>query len=78
MVVFAAPAKFTVEAFTKFDPFTVKVNAGPPAAALVGESAVIVGTGLLARVPVKVKFKTLLPPKAIGLGSAWPNELTMM
>ncbi len=29
-------------------------------------------------VPVKVKFKTDLPPKASGLGSAWPNELTMM
>src|SRR6266446_2185499 len=29
-------------------------------------------------VPVKLKFKTLLPPKAIGFGSAGPNELTMM
>jgi len=29
-------------------------------------------------VPVKAKFKTLLPPKATGFGSAWPNELTMM
>lgn len=48
VVVLAAPAKFTVEVFTKFVPFTVSVNAGPPAAALVGESVVIVGTGLLA------------------------------
>ena len=78
VVVFAAPAKFTVEAFTKFDPFTVRVNAGPPAVALVGESVAIDGTGLLARVPVKEKFKTLLPPKARGSGSKAPNELTMM
>src|SRR5438132_683506 len=53
VVVFAAPAKFTVEAFTKFVPFTVRVNDGPPAVALVGESVVIVGTGLLAWVIVK-------------------------
>jgi hypothetical protein len=30
----------------KFEPFTVKVNAVPPAKALVGDSEVIVGNGL--------------------------------
>lgn len=28
--------------------------------------------------PVKVKFNTLLPPKASGFGSPWPKELTIM
>jgi len=32
----------------------------------------------LPMVPVKEKFKTLLPPKARGSGSKAPNELTMM
>jgi hypothetical protein len=53
VVVLAAPAKFTVEAPTKFVPLTVRVNAGPPAALLVGESVVIVGTGLLLCVIVR-------------------------
>jgi len=68
----------TFEVAIKFVPFTVNGNAAPPVVALVGEIVVTVGTGLLAIVPVKLKFKTLLPPKATGLGSAWPNELTMM
>jgi hypothetical protein len=65
VVVLAAPAKLTVEAFTKFVPFTVSVNAGPPAAALVGESVVIVGTGLVPAVMVKVGgvgFRSGPPP----------------
>ena len=37
----------TVEVPTKFVPFTVKVNCGPPAAAQVGLIEVVVGTGLL-------------------------------
>ena len=65
VVALAAPPKFTVEVFTKFVPFTVRVNAGPPAVALVGESVVIVGTGLLDWVIVKVggfKFVSGPPP----------------
>src|SRR6266436_634172 len=58
VVVLAAPLKFTTEAATKFVPFTVSVNAVPPAIALDGESVVIVGAGLLT-----VKFVgTDVPP----------------
>ena len=35
----------TVEPEMKFDPFTVKVKAAPPAVALVGEIEVMLGTG---------------------------------
>jgi hypothetical protein len=47
VVVLAAPLKFTAEEALKFVPFTVSVNAAPPAIALVGEIEVVVGTGLL-------------------------------
>jgi hypothetical protein len=47
VVVLAAPLKFTTEVATKLVPFTVRVKAAPPADALVGDSEVIVGTGLL-------------------------------
>jgi hypothetical protein len=41
------PPNVAVAPFTKFDPFTVSVNAAPPAIALAGASgAVITGTGL--------------------------------
>ena len=36
----------TVVPFTKFVPFTVRVNAAPPAVALIGESDEVEGTGL--------------------------------
>ena len=39
----ALPLKLTLEPLRKFVPFTVKVRAGPPAMALVGEILVIVG-----------------------------------
>ena len=42
-----APPHCTVEPFTKFVPVTVSVKAAPPAVALVGERAVMVGAGLL-------------------------------
>lgn len=42
------PLNFTVELLTKFVPFTAKVNAPPPAVALVGERVVMVGTGFIA------------------------------
>src|SRR5436190_10940600 len=43
----ALPFQFTVEPETKFVPFTVNVNCGPPAAAQVGLSELIVGTALM-------------------------------
>jgi len=43
VVATAVPLKLTVEPLTKFVPFTVKMKAGPPAMALVGEMVVIVG-----------------------------------
>lgn len=46
LVVRAEPFHNTVVPFTKFIPFTVKVNAGPPTPALFGESEVRPGTGL--------------------------------
>jgi hypothetical protein len=42
----AVPPKLTTEPETKFPPLTISVKAAPPAAALVGEIVVIVGTGL--------------------------------
>jgi hypothetical protein len=61
-------------------PVTVAVKVMlPPDAMLVEElvNAVVVDTPP-PLVPEKEKFKTLLPPKATGLGSRAPNELTMM
>ena len=46
-VVLAAPLNFTTDVDTKPVPFTVRVKAAPPAAALVGEREVSVGAGLL-------------------------------
>ena len=47
VVVLAAPLNFTTDVETKPVPFTVRVKAAPPAVALVGESEVSVGAGLL-------------------------------
>jgi hypothetical protein len=53
---------FTVEVETKFVPVTVSVNAGPPAAALEGESEVAPGSGLSI-----VKGSPLdVPPPGVG------------
>jgi hypothetical protein len=41
------PFQFTVEVETKFVPFTVNVNCGPPAVAQVGLSALMVGLALI-------------------------------
>jgi hypothetical protein len=50
---------------TKFEPYTVKANAGPPAALELGFSELTAGTGLF---PVKVKFTALeVPPPGAGL-----------
>ena len=47
VVVLALPLNFTDEVDTKPVPFTVKVNAAPPAVAPFGERVEIVGAGLL-------------------------------
>jgi hypothetical protein len=46
VVALGAPLKFTTEVFTKFEPFTVNVNALEPATTEDGCSEVIAGTGL--------------------------------
>lgn len=53
--------KLTTELAAKLVPFTVSVNAAPPAVALVGERVVTVGTGLLM---VKVALAEVPPPGA--------------
>ena len=47
VVVRGDPFQFTTEPETKLEPFTVRVKAGPPAVALLGEIELIAGTGLL-------------------------------
>jgi hypothetical protein len=46
VMVNAVPPNWTIEAETKFVPFTVSLNAAPPATALVGEIVAIVGDPL--------------------------------
>lgn len=60
----APPFHRTEEPVTKLLPFTVRVNAGPPAVAELGEMEVIVGTGLLAGLMVKVWAEEVPPPGA--------------
>jgi hypothetical protein len=50
VVASADPFQFTVELETKFVPFTVNVNCGPPTAAQVGLSELIVGVALIVNV----------------------------
>lgn len=66
VVVRALPFQFTVDALTKFDPFTVKLNVVPPAVAPAGESDEISGIGMLGGVIVKLPAP-LLPPPGGGL-----------
>jgi hypothetical protein len=61
-------------------PVTVAVRVTVPPEAIFMEelvTAVVVATPPELD-PVKEKFRTVFPPNAIGLGSAWPNELTIM
>ena len=66
VVVRALPFQFTVDALTKFDPFTVKLNVVPPAVAPAGESDEISGIGMLGGVIVKLPAPLLPPP-----GGGW-------
>jgi hypothetical protein len=61
VVVRAVPLNVTTDVETKLVPFTVNVNAAPPAVALVGESEVIAGTGLFT---VNVDIPDVPPPGA--------------
>jgi hypothetical protein len=69
VVVVAVPLKVTTEEELKFAPFTVKVNADPPARANVGESELIAGNGLLT---VNEELADVPPPGA-GLVTVTPR-----
>ena len=56
----------TFEVETKPVPVTVRVKAGPPAVAELGERVVMAGTGLFAKVMVNV-FAAEVPPPGVGL-----------
>lgn len=62
VVAFADPLKLTVEVGTKPEPFTVSVNAAPPANALDGEIVPIAGAGLFT---VNI-WAVLVPPPGVG------------
>lgn len=66
VVVLEAPLNVTNEPETKFVPFTVKVNAPEPAAALAGEILLMVGTGLLAAFTTCVRTSDVLPAKFVS------------
>ena len=59
------PAKLMKAPLTKFVPVTVNVNPADPAATLVGDNELTVGTGFAA--PVTVKFTGFdEPPPGVG------------
>jgi hypothetical protein len=67
VVVFATLFHCTVEPLTKPVPVAVSVKAAPPADALLGESEVSVGAGLLAAVPVPVTVRWRLSPPEVNV-----------
>lgn len=70
VVVSALPLKFTTAPLTKPVPFTVSVNAAPPAVPLDGDSVVIAGSGLFT-----AKFVPAdLPPPGVGLVTVIGND----
>jgi hypothetical protein len=66
VVVRGLPSHFTTELLRKFVPFTVRVNAVPPATALLGTRPLIVGAGLLTAETLK-ETAALVPPPGSGL-----------
>jgi mannose/fructose/N-acetylgalactosamine-specific phosphotransferase system component IID len=80
----AVPFQFTVEVETKFVPLTVNVKSGPPAAAQLGLSDVIVGFApivitsvcwalvLQGVAPLLALMVTLVVPAAVGVPEITP------
>ena len=78
VVVSAVPFQFTVEVGTKFVPFTVNVNCGPPGVTQVGLSELIVGAALIVitsvalpvlqgLAPLLALMMTLVVPAVVGV-----------
>jgi len=78
VVVSAVPFQFTVEVETKFVPFTVNVNCGPPGVTQVGLSELIVGAALIVitsvalpvlqgLAPLLALMMTLVVPAVVGV-----------
>jgi hypothetical protein len=84
VVVRTVPFQFTVEVETKFVPFTVNVNPGPPAAAQVGLSELMVGLALIVITsiccalvlqgvaPLLAVIVTLVVPAVVGVPEITP------
>jgi hypothetical protein len=83
VVASAVAFQFTVEVETKFVPFTVNVNPGPPAAAQVGLSEPIVGLALIVitsvalpvlqgLAPLLALMVTLVVPAVVGVPEITP------
>ena len=83
VVASAVAFHFTVEVETKFVPFTVKVNCGPPAVAQVGLSELTVGTALIVITsvalpvlhgvaPLLAVIVTLVVPAVVGVPEITP------
>jgi hypothetical protein len=83
VVASAVAFHFTVEVETKFVPFTVNVNCGPPAVAQVGLSELIVGTALIVitsvalpvlqgLAPLLALMVTLVVPAVVGVPEITP------
>ncbi len=78
VVASAVPFQFTVEVETKFVPFTVNVNCGPPGVTQVGLSELIVGAALIVitsvalpvlqvPAPLLALMMTLVVPAVVGV-----------
>jgi hypothetical protein len=68
VVVRSPPFHRTTEFVTKLVPFTVNINATPPAVAELGTSPLVVGTGLLLALIVNV-CALEVPPPGVGLNT---------
>jgi hypothetical protein len=77
VVVRLAPFHRTTEPLTKFVPFTVNVNVGPPAGADAGSRLVVVGSGLGAAAMVNVcAFE--VPPLGADVNTVTAAVLAVM
>lgn len=77
VVVLGLPPKFTTDALTKFEPFTVNVNDPEPAVTPVGESTVIAGTGFVPAVTLKF-IELDVPPPGAGFVTVIAGVLTLV